>query len=235
MKTILERANARGHAHHGALDTFYSFSYGDYHNPSRLNFGMLQAVNDNTLSPLETVVLHPQKNMEIISLPLTGSLHHQDSLGNKEMIRWGQIQVLSTGRGVEYSDYNDSSSKIPSNFLQIMFLPDELNVQPAFEIFDIMPALREGQLCPIVAPDGTAPAMLKQNIRLSIGLLHHGFSAEYKLHGPDMGVFAFLLGGHADVADFDLNPRDSLCISDTDSFRIEAVKNTTLLLIEVPL
>ena len=235
MKSILERSSARGHKHLGAMDAFYSFSYADYHNPNRLNFGLLHAVNDITITPQQTIEMLPQKNMDIVTLPLIGSLHHEDSLGNKEMIRWGQVQILHSGTGIKYSDFSDISTKIPINFLQIMFTPGELNVTPSFEVHNFMPYLKDNQISLIMAPDENAPVKITQSIRLSIAEMHHDRSLEYTMHASDNGVFVFLLGGHLKIGDFILNPKDSLSVSATTSFRMEALKNSMVLLIEVPL
>lgn len=235
MKAILERAAERGHAHHQWLDTYYSFSFADYHNPNRMGFGALRVLNDDTIAPGGGFDTHPHKNMEVITIPLKGSLHHKDSKGHDDMIRWGQIQVMSTGTGLYHSEYNDDSTHVPLELLQIWVIPDQMNTPPKYDVYDIMPMLKAGKFSTIIAPDGSAPASIKQNAWFSIGQFHHGDSQSYKLHGPDMGVYVFVIGGVVKVADFELYEKDGLGISDVEELSFDAEKNSTVLLIEVPM
>jgi redox-sensitive bicupin YhaK (pirin superfamily) len=106
MKTILHKASSRGHAQHGWLDSYHSFSFADYHHPDRMNFGVLRVLNDDCVAPGNGFGTHPHSNMEIISIPLAGDLEHKDSMGNVAIIREGDVQALSAGTGIHHSEYN---------------------------------------------------------------------------------------------------------------------------------
>ncbi|MEG1615689.1 MAG: pirin family protein [Bacteroidales bacterium] len=235
MRAILERAEDRGHAQHGWLESYFSFSFADYHNPNRMGFGALRVLNDDTVAPGKGFDMHPHKNMEVISIPLKGSLHHRDSEGHQDMIRWGQIQVMSTGTGLLHSEYNDDSLHEPLKFLQIWVIPNVLNTPPKYKVFDYLPFLKQNQFSLIISPDGDAPGSIRQDAWFSIGELHHGVSTVYKLHRKDAGVYVFVLGGEVKVADFELHARDGLGLSDVDTIDFTAEKNSTVLLIEVPM
>lgn len=121
---VLHTANTRGHANHGWLDSYHTFSFAQYYNPERVNFGVLRVLNDDTVAAGMGFGRHPHDNMEIISIPLEGDLEHQDSMGNKTVIRAGDIQVMSAGTGVTHSEYNKNSDK-PVKFLQIWVFPNK--------------------------------------------------------------------------------------------------------------
>jgi len=122
MKHILHKANTRGLADHDWLLSRHTFSFADYYNPERMNFGLLRVINDDIVKPEMGFGTHPHENMEIVSIPLTGSLRHQDSMGNKHIISAGEVQLLSAGSGLTHSEYN-SSAQEDVNFLQIWVLP----------------------------------------------------------------------------------------------------------------
>jgi len=131
MKNILHKADSRGMADHGWLVSRHTFSFADYHNPERVRFGLLRVINDDIVKPDMGFGTHPHENMEIISVPLSGSLRHQDSMGNKHVIKAGEIQVMSAGTGVTHSEYNNSTQE-DVNFLQIWVLPKEKNITPRY-------------------------------------------------------------------------------------------------------
>ncbi|MBT8184939.1 MAG: pirin family protein [Eudoraea sp.] len=132
MKTVLHKANTRGHANHGWLNTYHSFSFAGYNNPDRMNFGVLRVLNDDEVAAGMGFSTHAHHNMEIISIPLEGDLEHKDSIGNTTVIHEGDIQAMSAGTGVQHSEKNknrDSSVK----FLQIWILPKKPNVDPKYD------------------------------------------------------------------------------------------------------
>ena len=122
MKTVIDRANTRGHADYGWLNTWHTFSFADYYNPQRIHFGALRVLNDDTVTPGMGFDTHPHKNMEVISIPLKGYLRHGDSLEHSEVISPGYILVMSTGSGIYHREFYDS--KIENlEFLQIFIIP----------------------------------------------------------------------------------------------------------------
>src|ERR1700739_2594489 len=127
MKTIIHKANTRGHAEHGWLNSYHTFSFANYYNPDRVHFGMLRVLNDDTVAAGMGFGAHPHDNMEIISIPLEGDLQHKDSMGTEQVIRHGDVQVMSAGSGITHSEMNANKDKAVK-FLQIWVIPKVDNV-----------------------------------------------------------------------------------------------------------
>ena len=141
METILHKASSRGFFDHGWLRTYHTFSFADYRNPERVSFGALRVLNDDTIAPETGFGLHPHHNMEIVSMPLRGALEHRDNMGNRTVIRAGELQVMSAGKGVLHSEYNESATET-AEFLQIWVIPDRPNVTPRYENGNISHLIR---------------------------------------------------------------------------------------------
>ena len=234
MKTILHKAATRGHADHGWLDTYHTFSFASYFNPERVHFGALRVLNDDKVAPSEGFGMHPHQNMEVISIPLKGYLRHGDSIENSSVITPGTIQVMSTGTGIYHSEYNDSATE-PLEFLQILVFPKQENTKPKYDNFDIRHAVKRNELSLIVSPDGNAPASILQDAWFSIGKLDKGVKKTYDMHREDTGVYVFVIEGQANVSGTVLSRRDGMGIYDTNSVAIEALEDSEILLIEVPM
>ena len=231
MKTILHKAATRGHADHGWLDTYHTFSFASYFNPERVHFGALRVLNDDKVAPSEGFGMHPHQNMEVISIPLKGYLRHGDSIENSSVITPGTIQVMSTGTGIYHSEYNDSATE-PLEFLQIWVFPKKENTKPKY---DIRHAVKHNELSLIVSPEGNAPASILQDAWFSIGKLDKGVKKTYDMHREDTGVYVFVIEGQANVSGTVLSRRDGMGIYDTNSVAIEALEDSEILLIEVPM
>lgn len=234
MKTILHKAATRGHADHGWLDTYHTFSFASYFNPERVHFGALRVLNDDKVAPSEGFGIHPHQNMEVISIPLKGYLRHGDSIENSSVITPGTIQVMSTGTGIYHSEYNDSATE-PLEFLQIWVFPKKENTKPKYDNFDIQHAVKRNELSLIVSPEGNAPASILQDAWFSIGKLDKGVKKTYDMHREDTGVYVFVIEGQANVSGTVLSRRDGMGIYDTNSVAIEALEDSEILLIEVPM
>lgn len=234
MKTILHKAATRGHADHGWLDTYHTFSFASYFNPERVHFGALRVLNDDKVAPSEGFGMHPHQNMEVISIPLKGYLRHGDSIENSSVITPGTIQVMSTGTGIYHSEYNDSATE-PLEFLQIWVFPKKENTKPKYDNFDIRHTVKRNELSLIVSPDGNAPASILQDAWFSIGKLDKGVKKTYDMHREDTGVYVFVIEGQANVSGTVLSRRDGMGIYDTNSVAIEALEDSEILLIEVPM
>lgn len=234
MKTIIDRANSRGHADHGWLDTWHTFSFADYYNPGRIHFGALRVLNDDTVAPGRGFDTHPHKNMEVISIPLRGCLRHGDSLEHSEVITPGDIQVMSAGTGIYHSEYNDSKTE-NLEFLQIWVIPKLMNTKPLYKSYDVRHVDMENCFGYIIAPDGTAPAVILQDAWFSIGHLQQAKTTEYHLHKENHGVYCFVIEGKVKIDEFILTRRDGGGFYDTSSCAVKAITDATVLMIEVPM
>jgi hypothetical protein len=237
MKTIVHKAESRGHAEHGWLNSYHTFSFADYHNPERVHFGVLRVLNDDTVAPGMGFGAHPHENMEIISIPLEGDLAHKDNMGNSQVIRHGDIQVMSAGTGVQHSEKNNSNDA-PVKFLQIWIFPDKENVTPRYGQMTLDIADRKNKLQQILSPnekDGNV--WIHQQAWFSMGNFEKDKQAEYTIKKKGNGVYAFILEGSFTINGEKLNRRDGIGIYDTeDKIKIEAnTDNAQILLMDVPM
>ena len=234
MKKVIDKAESRGRALYDWLDSHHTFSFDTYYNPRRMNFGALRVLNDDRVEPGKGFGTLPHKNMEIISIPLKGKLKHGDSQKNSRSITPGDIQTMSAGTGIYHSEMNGSDTE-PVEFLQIWVMPEKLNTPPAYQDYDIRGLLKKDELAFILSPDGSTPAKLLQDTWFSMGEIGAGKTVEYTLHGTDMGVYVFLIEGEVKIDDVILTRRDGLGISEIKNFEIETLKDSKILLIEVPM
>jgi redox-sensitive bicupin YhaK (pirin superfamily) len=235
MKTVLHKAGTRGHAAHGWLDSWHTFSFANYYDPSRMHFGALRVLNDDTVAPGMGFGKHPHDNMEIISIPLEGDLEHQDSTGTKQVIRQGDVQVMSAGTGITHSEKN-ASSQAPVKFLQIWVFPNKKNVAPRYDQQTFADAALQNKLVTVVSPVGDAEGVhVHQDAWFSLGHLERGTELSYDLKKKGNGVYAFVLEGDVFINDIFLNRRDGLGISDIEQLTIKSDSSTKLLLMEVPM
>ena len=234
-KTILHTAATRGHAAHGWLDSHHTFSFAGYYNPDRMSFGALRVLNDDIVAGGRGFDTHPHDNMEIISIPIEGDLEHKDNLGNKIIIKQGDIQVMSTGTGVFHSEYNANADR-PAKFLQIWVFPNQLNVTPRYD--QITPDLtQKNQLHQILSPyPDDAGTWIYQAAWFNLGRFDKDFSTTYHIQKPGNGVYAFVIKGRFNINGQELDARDGFGIWDTDSFLLTALESDAeILLMDVPL
>lgn len=235
MNTILHKANTRGHANHGWLDSHHSFSFANYHNPERMNFGVLRVLNDDQVAPGNGFGKHPHDNMEIISIPLEGDLEHQDNMGNETVIRQGDVQVMSAGTGVFHSEYNRNKDK-EVKFLQIWLFPNKRNVTPRYDQISIREIEKKNELYQILSPNSDDEGVwIHQDAWFHMGNFDKGVSSKYNLKKKGNGVYAFVLDGDVTIANQQLNKRDGFGIWDASEIEIKADSNAKLLLMEVPM
>lgn len=235
MKKIFHSADSRGKFDFGWLKTNYSFSFGHYFNPERINFGMLRVLNDDHVEGGKGFGTHPHKDMEIITIPLSGALEHQDSTGGRGVLYPNEAQVMSAGTGIEHSEFNHLKDET-SNFLQIWIFPDRKGHQPRYDqkYFDEDDRKNKFQL--IVSPNReNGNLWINQNAFISLAELDEGKELVYNLHSEKNGVYLFLILGELDAAEENLQKRDAVGIWETNSFTISAKKNSFFLLIEVPM
>lgn len=234
--TVLHKANTRGHANHGWLDSHHTFSFANYHNPERMHFGVLRVLNDDRVDAGMGFGRHPHDNMEIISIPLEGDLKHQDSMGNTAVIKKGDIQVMSAGTGIFHSEYNNSSENL-TKFLQIWVYPNKKNVTPRYDQITLNQADRHNKLQQIISPNADDEGVwIHQDAWFHLGDFDKDFSTTYYLKKAGNGIYAFVLKGDFTIGNIALNQRDGLGIWDTSTIDIKAnSEDAQILLMEVPM
>lgn len=234
-QTVLHKAATRGHANHGWLNSYHTFSFANYYDPERIHFGALRVLNDDTVEAGMGFGLHPHDNMEIISIPLEGDLEHKDSMGNTTVIKHGDIQVMSAGTGIHHSEYNKNKDQ-RVKFLQIWVFPNQKKVTPRYDQITLNMEDRHNKLQQILSPNPEDEGVwIYQNAWFHLGKLDKGFSTEYLLKAQGNGVYAFILSGEVTINDQPLGTRDGFGIWDTDKITITANSDAELLLMEVPM
>ncbi len=235
MKSVLHKANTRGHVNHGWLDSNHTFSFANYYNPQRMNFGVLRVLNDDRVMAGRGFGTHPHDNMEIISIPLDGDLEHKDSMGNVAVIKKGDVQLMSAGTGIFHSEYNKNSDK-EVKFLQIWLFPNKRDVNPRYDQISLNNKETNDRLVQILSPNQEDEGVwIHQNAWFHMGNLSKGKSVEYKIKDSRNGVYAFIIDGDVSIEGQELNRRDGYGVWDTDKINIDAISNARVLLMEVPM
>lgn len=233
MNSVYHKANSRGHANHGWLDSNHTFSFANYYNPDRMNFGVLRVLNDDRVAGGKGFGTHPHDNMEIISIPLSGDLEHQDSMGNKGIIQEGDIQVMSAGTGIMHSEYNKNKDK-EVRFLQIWVFPNEKGVSPRYDQITLNGAKNE--MTQILSPNSDDDGVwIHQNAWFQLGEFDENSTINYSLKDSKNGVYAFLIEGNANIENQPLEKRDGFGIWNADQIQIDISSGSKLLLMEVPM
>jgi redox-sensitive bicupin YhaK (pirin superfamily) len=232
---VLHKADTRGHANHGWLDSHHTFSFANYYNPDRMHFGVLRVLNDDVVSGGMGFGRHPHDNMEIISIPLEGDLEHQDSMGNTTVIRNGDIQVMSAGTGIQHSEKNKNQDK-KVKFLQIWVFPNKRNVTPRYDQLTLKAEDRHNKLQQVLSPNADDEGVwIHQDTWFHLGTLDKGNKQNYQIRKKGNGVYAFIISGEVTIAGQPLAARDGLGLWDIDQIDIVADSNTEILLMEVPM
>jgi redox-sensitive bicupin YhaK (pirin superfamily) len=217
---ILRRASERGHADHGWLDSFHTFSFADYHDPSHMGFRALRVINDDTVAPGRGFDSHPHRDMEIISYVLDGALAHRDSMGTGSVIRPGEVQRMSAGTGVIHSEHNASRTE-PVHFLQIWLIPSQRGLPPGYEQRAFPAEERTGRLRLVASPDGRDGSVtVHTDASLYAGVLDAGQISVLPL-APGRHAWVHVARGAARVNGHELGAGDGLALSEEPSVRIE--------------
>ncbi len=235
MNKIIYRANTRGQFQNEWLNTRYSFSFADYFDRTRMNFGALRVVNDDIIQPSSGFGKHPHDNMEIITIPLKGTLAHKDSMGHQQEIKENEVQVMSAGNGIFHSEFNESE-KEECCILQIWIYPKLLNLKPRYDqkLFDIRDAFNEWQLL-VGGPDSKNGALtINQKVKISRIKLMNDKSINYQIDNASFGCFIFVVDGEINIGNEQLSDRDVIGISETNEFSIKAIRDSFIINIEVP-
>ena len=235
MKTILFKAADRGTADYGWLKPNYYFSFGEYRNPEKVHFGLLRVLNDDFIAGGGSFPSHPHDNMEIVTIPFTGALKHKDSTGGEGIIQAGDIQIMSAGTGVQHSEANASATE-PVTLFQVWVFPKERNIKPRYDqkTFDVTERTNKWQT--VVSPINADNALwINQDARFALTNLDAGKEITYSNSFTGNGVFLVVINGAVTIDGQQLNKRDALGISETESFTITASEDAELLAIEIPM
>lgn len=236
MEKIFHPASSRGTANFGWLNANYSFSFANYFDPQRVQFGKLRVLNDDVVKGGMGFGTHPHQNMEIITIPLKGELKHRDSMDHSAIIKAGEVQVMSAGTGVEHSEVNPSNEEL--NLLQIWIFPEEEGLKPRYDQKDFSGLHKPNELINVVSPktdQNNTALWINQQAYLHLGEFETGGSTSYKINDGNMGLYIFLIEGEAEVANTRLQKRDAIGIWNTGEVSLNFLQPSKVLLIEVPM
>jgi len=237
MKTKVFKGSDRGHANYGWLNANYSFSFSNYYDPNRQNFGALRVLNDDLINGGAGFGEHPHQNMEIISVPLAGTLKHKDSMSNTWIpLHTGEVQVMSAGKGIYHSEKNASSGEI-MNLFQIWIIPEQMDVEPRYDQKRFEPQDRKNKLQVLVSSfsDESESLKIHQDARISRIDLEAGRDISYHLKTAGHGAYFMLISGEVEIGEEKLEKRDAFGTWDTESVDVRANAFSELLIIEVPM
>lgn len=234
--TVLHKAATRGGADHGWLKAKHTFSFANYYDPQRMHFGVLRVLNDDRIAAGMGFGTHPHDNMEIITIPLSGTVAHKDSMGNSGTISPGEVQVMSAGTGVTHSEFNHKSDE-ELRLLQIWLFPNERGVTPRYDQLKFEVNDRRNKFQQILSPKADDPGVwIHQNAWFHMGTFDKDFKSTYSLMDKRNGVYAFVIKGDITVNGNALNERDGLGVWDVDELSVQAnSQDAELLLMEVPM
>lgn len=230
---MLHHANTRGFTQNEWLSSYHSFSFADYHDPDRMGFAKLRVLNDDTVAANGGFGFHRHSNMEIVSIPLSGSLLHRDNIGNEHVINSGDVQIMSAGQGIKHSEYNNSAQD-SVNFLQIWILPKKLNIKPRYEQKTIDRSQLKNNFAVIVSPfkKDSEAVWINQDALFSLTELDEGSAIQYIASFQDASCYIFVIKGEININDDILNARDALALSNVTDINITAKTASLVLCIE---
>ena len=235
MMTTYYPASERGHVNFGWLESYHSFSFGNWHNREKVHFGALRVLNDDAIKGGKGFDTHPHENMEIITIPIKGALAHKESTGAEGIIYSGDVQIMSAGSGIRHSEYN-ASHYDPVTLLQIWIFPKQIGIKPRHDQQSFDPAARNGQWQIVVSPRPEDEALkINQDGRLALTRLKADTSLTYYSVFPDNGIYIFVLEGQVEVDGVVLQRRDGMGVTNGNEVTVNATADSEVLAIEVPM
>ena len=233
--TVLHKANTRGHADHGWLNAYHSFSFASWYNPDKVQFGMLRVLNDDTVAAGMGFGTHPHDNMEIITIPLEGDLAHKDSMGNAATIKTGDIQVMSAGTGIQHSEFNPNHNQHTKLF-QIWVFPKYRNVTPRYQQITLDATEQKNNFAQILSPTAEdAGVWIYQDAWFYLADFDSDFSKKLALKKEGNGFYIMNIDGKIEVNGVLLETRDAVGLWDTNEIEIKATTNAKFLVMEIPM
>jgi quercetin 2,3-dioxygenase len=235
MPTVFFPAGKRGHVQTDWLDTWHSFSFGEFYDPGLMGFGALRVVNDDTIAPGTGFDFHPHQDMEIITLPFSGALAHADTIGGKGVVRAGDVQVMSAGTGVLHSERNASPDE-PVSLFQIWIMTDRRGHAPRYDQRTFSIREREGKFQLVVSPDGRAGSLsIHQNAFVSLATFQEKTPFSYQLNDPHNGLFLMSVEGTVTLDGAVLGRRDAVGVTGTKTVVFDSEPGTSILALEIPI
>lgn len=234
-KTVLHKASSRGHADHGWLNAYHSFSFASWYNPERIQFGMLRVLNDDTVAAGMGFGTHPHDNMEIITIPLEGDLAHKDSMGNSSTIKTGDVQVMSAGTGIQHSEFNPNAD-LQTKLFQIWLFPKYRNVEPRYQQITLDVAQQKNSFAQILSPNPDDEGVwIHQDAWFYLSDFEANFSKKLVLQKQCNGFYIMNIEGEIEVNGEKLEKRDAIGIWETNEIEIKANTNSRFLIMEIPM
>jgi quercetin 2,3-dioxygenase len=232
MKITLRKANARGHANHGWLDSYFTFSFADYYDSQHMGFRTLRVINDDRIAPGQGFGTHPHRDMEIFSYVLEGALEHKDSMGNGRVLRPGQIQLMSAGKGVTHSEFNPSKTET-AHLLQIWIQPRERGLTPSYTEWHPLPEHDATAKVLVISPDGRdGSATIHQDADIYRVRLAAGESITHTMV-KGRGAWLHIAQGELKLNDHTLITGDAACTDDAGTLTLTASEPTEALLFDL--
>lgn len=232
---ILHKASSRGHADHGWLNAYHSFSFASWYNPERIQFGMLRVLNDDTVAAGMGFGTHPHDNMEIITIPLEGDLAHKDSMGNSSTIKTGDVQVMSAGTGIQHSEFNPNAD-LQTKLFQIWLFPKYRNVEPRYQQITLDIAKQKNNFAQILSPNEDDEGVwIHQDAWFYLSDFDKDFSKKLGLKKEGNGFYIMNIEGEIEVNGEKLEKRDAIGIWETNEVEIKANSDSRFLVMEIPM
>lgn len=228
----IRRAEDRGHADHGWLNTHHSFSFASYQDHEHMQFRSLRVMNEDVIAPGSGFGTHPHHDMEIVTYVLSGALEHKDSMGNGEVLHAGEFQRMSAGTGITHSEFNPSATE-PTHLYQIWLFPERKGIEPGYEQKHFDENERHNQLRLVASPDAVEGSLrINQDARIFLATLNGNREVTHEL-APGRHAWLQLLRGEATIAGAELQTSDGVAISDERVVGIEARSDAEIMLFDL--
>lgn len=228
----VRKANERGHANHGWLDTYHTFSFNTYHDPKHMGFRALRVINEDVVAPGRGFGTHPHNDMEIVTYVLKGSLQHKDSMGNGSVLKAGQLQRMSAGTGITHSEFNASKDE-PVHLYQIWIVPEKKGIEPSYEERTFEPDGKRNQWLTIATRDARNGSMrINQDAVLSLAALDAGSKLDYPL-AEGRHAWLQVISGDVTINDAEVTTSDAVAVSNENAIQARAETDAEIMLFDL--
>jgi quercetin 2,3-dioxygenase len=231
---MIRRANERGYASHGWLESYFSFSFAEYHDPDNMGFGALRVINDDKIAPATGFGMHPHRDMEIVTIVTKGSLEHKDSMGFSEVLDNTKVQYMSAGSGIRHSEFNASSSEGLELF-QIWITPDNRGYEPRYKSVVVPAQAYDGKFAKIAGGYGDELLAIRQKAVIYRGVFESGKKINLSHKAEGMGWYMMPISGEIEAGGQALNPRDAWMSKEYEDIEIHTLSKSDILLFDVSL